>query len=119
MECMVGCIAMHDGQAVQSSSSDNFLKAQVDSAGCFRDQLPSSECVIAGVVPRGRKFPFAVRLTTDVLADDGSAAMTAVSSASLALTNAGVQLSSPVAGWSLRSMLACILCSQYPVLMTE
>ena len=60
-----------------------------------------------------------MRLTTDVLADDGSAAMTAVSSASLALTNAGVQLSSPVAGWSLRIMLACILCSQYPVLMTE
>ncbi|CAK0784195.1 hypothetical protein CVIRNUC_007399 [Coccomyxa viridis] len=56
------------------------------------------QMALSSVVPRGRKFPFAVRLTTDVLADDGSAAMTAVSSASLALTNAGVQLSAPVAG---------------------
>ena len=80
-------------------------------------QLFNSECGTAGVVPRGRKFPFAVRLTTDVLADDGSAAMTAVSSASLALTNAGVQLAAPVAGRSF-IVLACMLCSQYPVLIT-
>ena len=58
-----------------------------------------------------------MRLTTDVLADDGSAAMTAVSSASLALINAGVQLSAPVAGLPQCITLACILCSQ--VYMTE
>ena len=59
-----------------------------------------------------------MRLTTDVLADDGSAAMTAVSSASLALTSAGVQLSAPVAGLQQCIMLACILCSQCSVWMT-
>lgn len=52
----------------------------------------------AGVIPKGRKFPFALRLTSDVLADDGAAAMTAVSSATLALANAGIPVSAPVAG---------------------
>ena len=39
-----------------------------------------------------------MRLTSDVLADDGAAAMTAVSSATLAFANAGIPLSAPVAG---------------------
>ena len=60
--------------------------------GCLREPLA------AGVLPRGRAFPFAVRLTSDVLADDGAAAMTAVSSATLALASAGIPLSAPVAG---------------------
>ena len=63
------------------------------SRACLRDK-----CLSAGVVPRGRVFPFAIRLTSDVLADDGAAAMTAVSSATLAFANAGIPLSTPVAG---------------------
>jgi len=39
-----------------------------------------------------------MRLTCDVLADDGAAVMTAVSSATLAIANAGIPLASPVAG---------------------
>lgn len=54
--------------------------------------------VLPGIIPKGRKFPFAMRLTSDVLADDGAAAMTAVSSATLAFANAGIPLSAPVAG---------------------
>ncbi len=54
--------------------------------------------LLAGIVRKGRKFPFAIRLTSDVLADDGAAAMTAVSSATLAFANAGIPLLAPVAG---------------------
>ena len=60
--------------------------------------MSEGEALNAGVVPRGRVFPFAIRLTSDVLADDGAAAMTAVSSATLAFSNAGIPLSTPVAG---------------------
>ncbi len=56
------------------------------------------EAALAGVMPNPQHFPFAVRLTADVLALDGSAASAAVSSGSLALIAAGVPITSPVAG---------------------
>lgn len=43
-------------------------------------------------------FPFAVRLNVDMLAADGSEAMTALSAASLALADAGVPITAHVAG---------------------
>ena len=43
-------------------------------------------------------FPFAVRLTVDLLSTDGSEAMAALSAASLALADAGVPVKGHVAG---------------------
>lgn len=59
------------------------------------------EAALSGVMPNAQIFPFAVRLTADVLAFDGSAASAAVTSGSLALINAGVPIRAPVAGTSL------------------
>ncbi|CAL8469255.1 g8796 [Coccomyxa elongata] len=59
------------------------------------------EAALSGVVPRDKHFPFTVRLTADVLALDGSAASAAVTSGSLALINAGVPITAPVAGVSI------------------
>jgi len=49
-------------------------------------------------MPDGLLFPFTVRLTCDVLAADGAAVMTAVSSGALALRSAGVPITALVAG---------------------
>ena len=43
-------------------------------------------------------FPFAVRLTVDLLSADGSEAMAALSAASLAMADAGVPITAHVAG---------------------
>ena len=43
-------------------------------------------------------FPFAVRLTVDLLSADGSETMAALSAASLALADAGVPISAHIAG---------------------
>ena len=45
-------------------------------------------------------FPFAVRLTVDLLSADGSETMAALSAASLALADAGLPISAHVAGLS-------------------
>jgi polyribonucleotide nucleotidyltransferase len=62
------------------------------------------EAALSSAMPNPQQFPFAVRLTADILALDGSAASAAVSSGSLALISAGVPITSPVAG-------ACLLLS--------
>ena len=56
------------------------------------------EAALSGVLPKDKHFPFTVRLTADVLALDGSASSAAVMSGSLALINAGVPITAPVAG---------------------
>lgn len=86
--CCPGLLLWHAGACMHSCPGRCALLTP-----CLRGQP-----LAAGVVPRGRVFPFAMRLTSDVLADDGAAAMTAVGSATLAFASAGIPLSAPVAG---------------------
>lgn len=53
---------------------------------------------LAPMIPSQRRYPFALRLTADVLGSDGSSSMATVCGASLALIHAGVPLRAPVAG---------------------
>jgi polyribonucleotide nucleotidyltransferase len=55
---------------------------------------------VAPVMPDEEAYPYAVRVTSDVTASDGSSSMATVCGASLALMDAGVPIASPVAGIS-------------------
>lgn len=61
-----------------------------------------AERALAGVVmpPGGPLFPYAVRVSSEVTASDGSSSMATVCGATLALQDAGVPLAAPVAGVS-------------------
>jgi polyribonucleotide nucleotidyltransferase len=63
------------------------------------------ELALLSSMPNSQDFPFAVRVTSDVLAADGAAAAAAVSSGSLALLSAGIPISSLVAGLPRRRSL--------------
>ena len=73
------------------------------------------EAALSGVMPGALDFPFAVRLTADVLALDGSAVSAAVSSGSLALIGAGVPISAPVAGASFTNPYVSLWPFTFPV----
>ena len=53
---------------------------------------------IAPVVPQEEKFPYALRCVSEVLASDGSSSMATVCGVTMAMMDAGVPLSAPVAG---------------------
>ncbi|XP_046849479.1 polyribonucleotide nucleotidyltransferase 1, mitochondrial-like [Xenia sp. Carnegie-2017] len=55
-----------------------------------------AEKSLAAIVPRG--FPFTIRLTSQVMMSNGSSSMASVCGGSLALMDAGVPISRPVAG---------------------
>jgi polyribonucleotide nucleotidyltransferase len=55
-----------------------------------------AEKAIRPVIPS--EFPFAIRLTAEVLESNGSSSMASVCGGSLALMDAGVPVSAPVAG---------------------
>jgi len=57
-----------------------------------------AEKAILPVMPSREQFPYAVRVVSEVLAANASTSQAAVCSSSLALLNAGVPLSEPVAG---------------------
>ena len=50
------------------------------------------------VVPSEEEFPYAIRLVSEVLSSNGSSSMASVCGSTLALMDAGVPISSPVAG---------------------
>ena len=52
------------------------------------------------VMPTFEKFPYTVRVVTDILESNGSSSMASVCAASLALMDSGVPISNPVAGVS-------------------
>lgn len=70
---------------------------------CFRFCLDCGRVgqAVAPVMPDDEAYPYAVRVTSDVTASDGSSSMATVCGASLALMDAGVPISSPVAGISI------------------
>jgi polyribonucleotide nucleotidyltransferase len=57
-----------------------------------------AERSITRILPSNEKFPFTIRIVSEVLESNGSSSMATVCGASLALMDAGVQIKSPVAG---------------------
>jgi polyribonucleotide nucleotidyltransferase len=57
-----------------------------------------AERAISQVLPPNEKFPYTIRIVSEVLESNGSSSMATVCGASLALMDAGVQIKSPVAG---------------------
>ncbi|RPJ85426.1 MAG: polyribonucleotide nucleotidyltransferase [Acidobacteria bacterium] len=57
-----------------------------------------AERALAPMIPPEEKFPYTMRVVSDILESNGSSSMASVCGASLALMDAAVPLSSPVAG---------------------
>ena len=57
-----------------------------------------AEKAIAGVLPPREKFPYVIRVVSEILESNGSSSMASVCAASLALMDAGVPIKSHVAG---------------------
>ena len=57
-----------------------------------------AERALAPVVPSEEKFPYTIRIVSDILESNGSSSMASVCGGSLAMMDAGVPLQAPVAG---------------------
>ena len=57
-----------------------------------------AERAIQSVLPSSEKFPYTIRIVSEVLESNGSSSMATVCGASLSLMDAGVPIKSPVAG---------------------
>jgi polyribonucleotide nucleotidyltransferase len=57
-----------------------------------------AERALAPMMPTEEKFPYTVRVVSDILESNGSSSMASVCGASLAMMDAGVPLKAPVAG---------------------
>jgi polyribonucleotide nucleotidyltransferase len=60
-----------------------------------------AERSVAPVIPAPDKFPYTIRLISDILESNGSSSMASVCGATLALMDAGVPITQPVAGISI------------------
>ncbi|MCB0065709.1 MAG: polyribonucleotide nucleotidyltransferase, partial [Caldilineaceae bacterium] len=60
-----------------------------------------AERSVASVIPAEEKFPYTIRVISDILESNGSSSMASVCSATLALMDAGVPIQQPVAGISI------------------
>lgn len=59
-----------------------------------------AERSVAPVIPTQEKFPYTIRIISDIMESNGSSSMASVCSATLALMDAGVPILQPVAGVS-------------------
>jgi polyribonucleotide nucleotidyltransferase len=57
-----------------------------------------AERAVGAVIPAGDAFPYTVRIVSEILESNGSSSMASVCGASLALMDAGVPITAPVAG---------------------
>ena len=57
-----------------------------------------AERALAAVIPDEKAFPYTIRVVSDILESNGSSSMATVCGATLALMDAGVPISAPVAG---------------------
>lgn len=60
-----------------------------------------AERSVASVLPSEEKFPYTIRVISDILESNGSSSMASVCGATLALMDAGVPIQQPVAGISI------------------
>ncbi|MCH8244419.1 polyribonucleotide nucleotidyltransferase [Patescibacteria group bacterium] len=65
-----------------------------------------AEKALLPVIPPSDQFPYTIRIVTEVVSSNGSTSMAAVCSSTLALLDAGVPITRPVAGISMGVMLA-------------
>jgi polyribonucleotide nucleotidyltransferase len=64
-----------------------------------------AERSVEAVLPDGTKFPYTIRVLSDIMESNGSSSMASVCSATLALMDAGVPIKQPVAGISIGVVL--------------
>jgi len=64
-----------------------------------------AERALLTVVPQKEKFPYAIRIVSEVLSSNGSSSMASVCGSTLALMDAGVPISKPVAGIAMGLMM--------------
>ena len=57
-----------------------------------------AERALSAVMPDDKEFPYTIRVVSDILESNGSSSMASVCGATLSLMDAGVPISSPVAG---------------------
>ncbi len=57
-----------------------------------------AERALSAVVPSNERFPYTIRIVSDILESNGSSSMASVCGGSLAMMDAGVPIKSPVAG---------------------
>src|SRR4030095_5534420 len=57
-----------------------------------------AERALTPMVPAEEKFPYTIRVVSDILESNGSSSMASVCGGSLAMMDAGVPLNAPVAG---------------------
>jgi len=60
-----------------------------------------AERSVASVIPSEEKFPYTIRVISDIMESNGSSSMASVCSATLSLMDAGVPITQPVAGISI------------------
>jgi polyribonucleotide nucleotidyltransferase len=60
-----------------------------------------AERSVASVIPNDEKFPYTIRVISDIMESNGSSSMASVCSATLSLMDAGVPITQPVAGISI------------------
>jgi polyribonucleotide nucleotidyltransferase len=60
-----------------------------------------AERSVASVIPPAEKFPYTIRVISDIMESNGSSSMASVCSATLGLMDAGVPITQPVAGISI------------------
>jgi polyribonucleotide nucleotidyltransferase len=60
-----------------------------------------AERSVQSVIPSEEKFPYTIRVISDIMESNGSSSMASVCSATLALMDAGVPITQPVAGISI------------------
>lgn len=60
-----------------------------------------AERSVASVIPTEEKFPYTIRVISDIMESNGSSSMASVCSATLSLMDAGVPITQPVAGISI------------------
>ncbi len=60
-----------------------------------------AERSVYSVIPSEEKFPYTIRIISDIMESNGSSSMASVCSATLALMDAGVPITQPVAGISI------------------
>ena len=65
-----------------------------------------AEKALLPVIPSSEQFPYTIRIVTEVVSSNGSTSMAAVCSSTLALLDAGVPITRPVAGISMGVMMA-------------
>lgn len=64
-----------------------------------------AEKALEPIIPSKEKFPYTIRVVSEILSSNGSSSMASVSASSLALMDAGVPIKKPVAGIAIGLMM--------------